>query len=81
MLIQFTPVLTKCSQPLHITKCTIENVGVADGGEVGTGQEKRYSKVRLSKRKGKMDQVDENVGQHTNIEDNEPPDKPSNNKS
>ena len=40
-----------------------------------------YSEVRLSKRKGKMDQVDENVSQHTNIEDNEPPDKPSNNKS
>ena len=28
-----------------------------------------------------MDQVDENVSQHTNIEDNEPSDKPSNNKS
>ena len=67
--------------PTPITKCTIENVNVADGGEVGTGQEKMYSEVRLSKRKGKMDQVDENVGQHTNIEDNEPPDKPSNNKS
>ena len=67
--------------PKPITKYTIENVGVADGGEVGTGQEKRYSEVRLSKRKGKMDQVDENVSQHTNIEHNEPSDKPSNNKS
>lgn len=36
---------------------------------------------RYRKRKGKLDQVDDNVGHYINIEDNETPDKPSNNKS